>query len=182
MAAIAARGDRRRRRVEQTAAWPDFCGSRWVIHSLWAAQDAVPLQIPMSIYKPAFERAVSDNDVTHTVTPSRKLPSLPKVDNAVEPELVGLRKAKPIDHLLPMCMKWLESLPEQVRPIALANQYPRITNLLALNWSEPALCRRYLDDLLIDHLRGDRQGFSLDVHRELETLRDYYHCQHPDVG
>jgi hypothetical protein len=135
----------------------------------------------MSIYKPAFERVVSDNDVTHTVRPTAapKPPSQPKLDDAVSPELVRLRKAKPADHLMPMCVKWLSSLPEQVRPIALTNQYPRIANLLALNWSESALCRRYLDDLLIDHLRGDRQGFPLDVHRELETLQDYYDSQHP---
>lgn len=136
----------------------------------------------MSIYKPAFERAISDNDVTHTVRPSAapKPPSRP--DNAVTPELVRLRKAKPMDHLMPMCLKWLGSLPEQLRPIALTSQYPRIANLLALNWSEPALCRRYLDDLLTDHLRGNRQGFPLGVHRELETLRAYYHSHHPDIG
>jgi hypothetical protein len=135
----------------------------------------------MSIYKPAFERTVSDNDVTHTVRPSAasKAPSQPKVDDAVSPELVRLRKGKPIDHLLPMCMQWLRSLPERVQPIALSNQYPRIANLLALDWGKPAVCRRYLDDLLIDHRRGNRQGFPLDVHRELEVLRDYYDSQHP---
>jgi hypothetical protein len=78
-----------------------------------------------------------------------------------------------------MCTRWLRSLPEQVRPIALANQYPRIANLLALDWSKPAACRRYFDELLIDHRRGDRRGFPFDVHRELEKLRDYYDSQHP---
>ena len=134
----------------------------------------------MSTYKPAFERAVSDNDVTHTVRASAvKPPSPPKLEAVITPEVVRLRKAKPIDHLLPLCVKWLRSLPEQVRPIALANQYPRIANLLALDWSKPAVCRRYLDDLLIDHRRGDRKGFPLDVHSELETLRDYYESQYP---
>jgi len=133
----------------------------------------------MSIYKPAIERAVSDYDVTHTVRPSAAPKAPSPRENAVAPELVRLRKAKPIDHLLPMCMKWLRSLPEQVRPTALANQYPRIANLLALDWSKAAVCRRYLDDLLIDHRRGNRQGFPLDVHRELEMLRDYYDTQHP---
>jgi len=134
----------------------------------------------MSIYKPLFERAVSDNDVTHTVRPTTapKPPSSPKVDREVAPELVRLRKTKPIDYLLPMSMKWLRSLPEEVRPIALANQYPRIANLLALDWSKPAARRRYLDDLLIDHRRGNRRGFPLDVHRELEKLRDYCDSEH----
>jgi hypothetical protein len=135
----------------------------------------------MSIYKPVFERAVSDNDVTHTVRASAvpKALSPPKPERTTTPEVVRLRKAKPIDHLLPLCMKWLRSLPEQVRPIALANQYPRIANFLALDWSKSAVCRRYLDDLLIDHRRGDRKGFPLDVHRELETLRDYCDSQYP---
>lgn len=135
----------------------------------------------MSIYKPAFERAVSDNDVTHTVRP-KAAPKAPSAsESTVAPEVVRLRKAKPIDHLLPMSTQWLGSLPERVRPIALANQYPRIANLLALDWSKPAVCHRYLNDLLIDHRRGNRQGFPLDVHRELEMLRDYYESQHPAV-
>jgi hypothetical protein len=131
----------------------------------------------MSIYKPAFERAVSDNDVTHTVRPSAapKAPSPP--ENAAAPELVRLRKANPIDYLLPACISWLRGLPEHVRPIALANQYPRIANVLALDWSRPAVCRRYFDELLIDHRRGNRRGFPLEVHRELELLRDYYDNQ-----
>ena len=133
----------------------------------------------MSIYKPAFERAISDNDVTHTVRPSSAPKPRSPSENAVATEFVHLRKAKPIDHLLPMCTKWLMSLPEHVRPIALANQYPRIANLLALDWNKPAACRRDLDDLLIDHRRGNRRGFPLDVHRELEALRDYYESQDP---
>ena len=136
-------------------------------------------QLPMSIYKPLVERALSDNDVTHTVrsTAAPKAPSPAK--NEVAPELIRLRRAKPINHLLPASIKWLGSLPDQVRPMALANQYPRIANLLALDWNKPAACRQYLDELLIDHRRGNRRGFPLDVHRELEILRDYYHSQHP---
>ena len=132
----------------------------------------------MSIYKPAFERVVSDNDVTHTVRPSAapKAASLP--ENTVAQEVVRLRKVKPVDHLLPVCIKWLMSLPAQVRPSGLANQYPRIANALALDWSSYEACRRYFDDLLLDLCRGKRQGFPLAVHRELETLRDYYDTQH----
>jgi hypothetical protein len=54
-------------------------------------------------------------------------------------------------------MNWLRSLPE--RPIALANQHPRIADVLALGWSKPAACRRYFNDLLLDHHRGNRRGF-----------------------
>ncbi len=135
----------------------------------------------MSIYKPTFERVISDDDVTHTVraTAAPKPPSPPKIDNAAASELVRLRKADPVKYLLPMCAKWLRSLPEHVRPTTLANQYPRIANLLALEWSKPAACRRYFDALLIDDPRRNRQGFPLDVHRELELLRNYYDSQHP---
>ena len=135
--------------------------------------------MPMSIYKPGFERAVSDNDVTHTVRPraAAKAPLSP--EKAVTQEVVRLRKAKPMDHLLPACIKWLTSLPEQVRPVGLAKQFPRIANVLALDWSRYAACRQYFDDLLLDDRRGNRQGFPLDVHRELEKLRDYYATHHP---
>ena len=64
----------------------------------------------MSIYKSAFERAVSDNDVTHTVKPSAATKASSPPEDQAAPELVRLRKAKPIDHLLPMPMKWLMSL------------------------------------------------------------------------
>ena len=127
----------------------------------------------MSIYKPAFERAVSENDVTHTVR-ATVTPKAVATPDVASPDLVRLRKAKPIDHLLPQCIKWLRSLPEQVRPIALADQYPRIANVLALDWNKPAACRQYFNELLLDHRRGNRRGFPLDVHRELEALRDYY--------
>jgi hypothetical protein len=133
----------------------------------------------MSIYKPAFERAVSDNDVTQTVRPRAVVKASPSPDGAAPPEVLRLRKAKPIEHLLPTSKKWLMSLPDQVRPIMLANRYPRIANVLALDWRRPATCRRYLDDLLLDSHRGNRQGFPVDVHRELEVLRAYYDAEHP---
>ena len=133
----------------------------------------------MSIYKPAIERAVSENDVTHTVrrTVNPKGPSRP--EDVASPELVRLRRAKPIDRLLPVTIKWIRGLPDEVRPIALANQFARIANVLALDWNKPDICRRYLGELLFDHRRGNRRGFPLDVHRELEALRDYYDIRHP---
>lgn len=134
----------------------------------------------MSIYRPRFKRLVSDNDVTHTVTRS-PAPSESTVGTEVAPELARLRKARPINHLLPMSVKWLRSLPEQVRPVALASQYPRIANLLALDWKKPEACSRYLDDLLVDRRRGNRNGFPLDVHQELETLRDYCERHRPQA-
>ena len=133
----------------------------------------------MSIYKPAFERAYSDNDVTQTVRPRAVAKAPASAENVAPPEVLRLRKARPVEHLLPTTAKWLASLPEQVRPIALSNRYARIANVLALDWNRPAACRRYFDDLLLDRSRNRRQGFPVDVHRELETLRAYYDAQHP---
>jgi len=133
----------------------------------------------MSTSKPVFEPVVSHSDATHTFRPSAAPRAPLSPANAVEQEVVCLRKAKPIDHLLPGCVKWLASLPEHARPSALANQYPRIANVLALDWCRHEACQRYFDDLLIEHRCGNRQGVPLDVHRELEALRDYYDSHHP---
>ena len=46
-------------------------------------------------------------------------------------------------------------------------------------WQDPNSLRRYLDDLLVDK-RGNRQGFPLDILRELFALRAYYDQLHPE--
>ena len=88
-----------------------------------------------------------------------------------------MRKAEPADYLLPKSVQWLTSLPYAVRPFALANRYPRIANVLALDWSRPNSCRAYFVGLLADG-RGHRQGFPTDVDRDLRRLCDYYHSLH----
>lgn len=84
-----------------------------------------------------------------------------------------LRKAAPVNYMLPASLEWVTSLPKNVRPWALVAQYPRIANALAFEWNKPVTCRAYFDDLLVDH-RGNRKGFPADVHRDLLRLRDYY--------
>jgi hypothetical protein len=84
----------------------------------------------------------------------------------------------PADYALPMSLEWIRSLPEGRRPLALASKYPRIVNVLALLWGDPAACKKYFDDLLVDH-RGKRKGFPADVHRDLRMLRDHYHSLNP---
>ena len=93
-----------------------------------------------------------------------------------EQELPRLRKAKPVNYLLPMSIGWLASLPIEVRPNELARHFPRIANLVALQWSNSAACRAYFDDLLTDH-RGTRKGFPPDVHREIVALRNFHYNQ-----
>jgi hypothetical protein len=52
-------------------------------------------------------------------------------------------------------------------------KFPRVANLVAVLWKDPDSLRRYVDDLLMDK-RGNRQGFPLDVLREIFELRAYY--------
>lgn len=88
-----------------------------------------------------------------------------------------LRKAKPVNYLLPMSRDWLASLPSDVRPNALARHFPRIANLVALQWNYPTALRPYFEDLLTDH-RGTRKGFPVEVHRDLLALRNFYYNMH----
>jgi hypothetical protein len=70
-------------------------------------------------------------------------------------------------------MAWLSNLPPEVRPRALANQYPRIFNKIAELWGRPLLCEKYLDELLMDE-RGTRKGFPPDVAAELTVLKTHF--------
>ena len=89
----------------------------------------------------------------------------------------SLRKAEPVNRMLPVSREWLGRLPVDVQPAALAAQYPRIVNALAVDWANPTACRAHFTNLLADR-RGDRKGFPEDVHREILTLRDYYYALH----
>ena len=83
------------------------------------------------------------------------------------------RKVEPANHLLPLSVEWLGNLPPGVHPEALASRYPRIVNLLALEWKKPAVCGAYFDDLLADR-RRNRHGFPADVYCDLLALLDFY--------
>ncbi len=52
---------------------------------------------------------------------------------------------------------------------------------MAAMWPDPNSFRRYMDDLLVDK-RGNRQGFPVDVLRELFELRAYYDELHPNIS
>src|SRR4030095_6366913 len=90
-----------------------------------------------------------------------------------EQNMAHLRKARPVEYMLPATIKWFEALPPQVRPVALAAQYARIANLLAPPWSDETACRAYFDELLTGR-RGKRRGFPAHVRRELWELREHY--------
>lgn len=85
-----------------------------------------------------------------------------------------LRRRQPYNELLPATIRWEESLPAELRPLALLKIFPRIANILARAWRDPAEFQISLSDLLVDR-RGNRRGFPVEVLQELLTLRDY--CQ-----
>jgi hypothetical protein len=68
---------------------------------------------------------------------------------------------------------WLDRLPEAARAPLLVAAFSRIAERIALFDGEPPFAARYLDQLMIDQ-RGDRQGFPIEVGRELMRLRSHY--------
>ena len=72
----------------------------------------------------------------------------------------------------PIAERWSAALPTTVRPDALIERFPRIANLLALQWSDANARAAYFDELLVDR-RGHRQGFPPPVLDELLRLRNH---------
>lgn len=66
--------------------------------------------------------------------------------------------------------QWLQQLPPETVPQALARQFPRIVNRFALVWPDAVLTESYFDSLMIDS-RGGRKGFPPEVMDELIQLR-----------
>lgn len=80
--------------------------------------------------------------------------------------------------------RWLESLPPEVVPHALAERYARIANQLARHWDDPRRTFATFDDLLVDK-RGGRKGFPPAVRSDLERLHAWYRSRqapHPQRG
>jgi hypothetical protein len=125
----------------------------------------------MSIYR--GWRPLCDDVQKHDVVQERV------ADNALDTgsPTTYVRHAQPIAMLLPQTANWIASLPERVRPHALAAQYARIANLLCLAWDDPPSCRQYFNDLLVGK-RPNRKGFSVAVLRELNDLQAYYIGMH----
>ena len=69
--------------------------------------------------------------------------------------------------------EWIAGLPPSIRPLRLAMKYPRLVNLIAVEWNNPPVASTLLTDLLNDD-RGDRGGFPGTVFAELRALRDHY--------
>jgi len=68
--------------------------------------------------------------------------------------------------------QWLRRMPWRQRPLALCERFPRVANLLAWCWNDPAQREQTFAELLGDR-RGGRRGFPTPVLRELERLRSW---------
>jgi hypothetical protein len=84
----------------------------------------------------------------------------------------AVRKAHPLNQILPATRRWFDSLPASCRPIEMMKTYPRIANRIALAWREPRTAQEVIHDLLIDQ-RGERQGFPPFVMMELMRLQSF---------
>ena len=134
---------------------------------------AMPQADTMSIYqarrKPEAGKQPEQPSSTQDAPPQDSwAPDSPPAQN-----MAFLRKARPVEYMLPATVTWFESLPPQVRPVVLAEQYGRIANLLAQQWNDDNSCRAYFDELLKGR-RGKRRGFPVNVRRELWVLREFY--------
>jgi hypothetical protein len=95
---------------------------------------------------------------------------------------VSVRRTRPANHLLPIGERWLRGLPPEVLPAALVLRFPRIVNLIAMQWDDRNACSAYFEELLNDR-RGGRRGFPDTVERDLTRLRNYWYSRTtPTVG
>jgi len=90
----------------------------------------------------------------------------------------GDRRPAPVEPLGEATRQWLATLAVDVRPWALARQFPRIANKLCELWKRPAQCDVYLKKLIIDD-RGTRKGFPPEVAKELSVLAEHYASVYP---
>ena len=130
----------------------------------------------MSIYE--GRKGLMDYDDVHETPVARNAPVPgPSRDSSAESrDWLQHRKAKPIDRVLPFSDRWFGRLPLDAYPRELASQYPRIVNLIALQWDDSEACSAYFDELLVDR-RGARQGFPARVQLELMRLREHWHTR-----
>jgi hypothetical protein len=133
-----------------------------------------------SIYRPKHSVIAPEAEVGHGAhinTYARPPQSATSDDQT---SWVGRRKAQPVNVVLPGTRRWLDSLPRETRPRALAEQFPRLANLIAANWNNPSDCSAFISSLLHDQ-RGGRSGFPGDVLQDIHNLRMYYTRLHPIV-
>ena len=118
------------------------------------------------------------NDVVQTVPRSQPAGasqavsgSQPRTDTT---DWTSVRKALPAEYLLPLTEKWFDAFPPDKAPCALASQYPRVANMIAVQWRDHRGAPELFEDLLTDK-RGGRAGFPPAVRRDLLMLQEYWY-------
>lgn len=130
----------------------------------------------MSIYSGSRRGWKDLNDVVQPI--GRRDQQSPAVDHATALRDVNdwtpLRKARPAEHLLPLTEKWFDGFPADRAPCALASQYPRVCNMIAVLWNDHRGAPELFEDLLTDK-RGGRAGFPPAVRRDLHAVQEYWY-------
>jgi hypothetical protein len=90
----------------------------------------------------------------------------------------GERAPAANEPLMEFTTSWIDSLPLSLRPVALARDFPRIANTIAVIWKRPARADEYFQQLLLDN-RGGRKGFPPDVAMELSKLAAHHAALFP---
>ena len=128
----------------------------------------------MSIYS-GSRRGWNDlNDVVQPLARARPSDGASPQALASSQDWSKIRKALPADYLLPLTEKWFDAFPPEKAPCALASQYPRICNLIAVQWNDHRGAPELFEELLTDR-RGGRAGFPPAVQRDLLHLQEYWY-------
>ena len=90
----------------------------------------------MSIYSGSRRGWKDLNDVVQTL-PHRTQPSAANASTPLQDsnDWTAVRKARPAEYLLPLTEKWFDGFPPDRAPCALASQYPRVCNMIAVQWN-----------------------------------------------
>ena len=112
---------------------------------------------------------------TYTKVTVEEIKEEQKEPPKVTEDFTGQRKAEaPAKvELLDATAHWILSLPEDVRPMAMAKKYPRIANTLAKAWPFPLAFEARLKEYMLDD-RSPRQGFPLDVVTDFANLKKHF--------
>ena len=86
---------------------------------------------------------------------------------------ISRRRPQPAEDIGADTLRWIDSLPPEVRPRRLQVEFPRIANTIARRWSTPSFCLAYFEELLMDR-RGNRRGFPLPVMLEIAELKNHF--------
>lgn len=128
----------------------------------------------MSIY--TGKRGWKDlNDVVQTIPrPHAAVAPQQGRADAGSTDWTSVRRARPAEYLLPLTEKWFDRFPPERAPCALASQYPRICNLIAVHWNDHRGAPELFEDLLTDR-RGGRAGFPPAVRRDLLAVQEHWY-------